>query len=78
MHELQRFHYDTAWTANPMALAALTKLVGPAQILFGSDYPYRTGADNVQGLAEHGFSAAELQAVVRGNALRLLPRLAGA
>ncbi len=74
LHELKRFYYDTAWAAHPMALASLTKLVDVSQILFGSDYPYRTGADHVKGLAEYGFSAAELQAIGRDNALRLLPR----
>jgi predicted TIM-barrel fold metal-dependent hydrolase len=74
MHELQRFYYDTAWTANPMALASLTRLVKPSQIVFGSDYPYRTGLDNVTGLADYGFSSAELRAIERDNALRLLPR----
>jgi len=74
MYELQRFHYDTAWTANPMALASLTRLVKPSQIVFGSDYPYRTGLDNVTGLADYGFSSAELRAIERDNALRLLPR----
>ena len=73
LFELQRFHYDTAWAAHPMALASLTKLVGPSQIVFGSDYPYRTGEDNVKGLVAYGFPAAELQAIMRGNALRLLP-----
>ncbi len=72
--ELQRFYYDTAWSAHPGALASLTKLVNVAQILFGSDYPYRTGIDHVKGLAEYGFSAADLRAIERGNALRLLPR----
>ena len=74
LHELKRFYYDTAWAAHPMALASLTKLVDVSQILFGSDYPYRTGADNVKGLAEYGFSGAELRAIGRDNALRLLPR----
>ena len=74
MHELQRFYYDTAWSAHPMALASLTQLVKPTQIVFGSDYPYRTGIDHVKGLAEHGFSAADLRAIERDNALRLLPR----
>jgi predicted TIM-barrel fold metal-dependent hydrolase len=74
LFELKRFYYDTAWAAHPMALASLTKLVDASQILFGSDYPYRTGADNVKGLAEYGFSASDLQAIGRDNALRLLPR----
>ena len=73
--ELQRFYYDTAWSAHPMALGSLTKLVPVSQILFGSDYPYRTGADHVKGLQEYGFSEADLRAIGRDNALRLLPRL---
>jgi len=75
MAELQRFHYDTAWSAHPMALASLTRLVGTPQILFGSDYPYRTGEDNVKGLAAYGFDNADLRAIGRDNALRLLPKL---
>lgn len=36
--------------------------------------PPRQGADHVKGLAEYGFSPAELRAIGRDNALRLLPR----
>jgi len=50
--ELKRFFYDTAWSAHPMALASLTRLVPTSQVLFGSDYPYRTGEDHVKGLME--------------------------
>ena len=74
LHELKRFYYDTAWSAHPGALASLTKLVDVSQILFGSDYPYRTGEDNVKGLIDYGFSSADLRAIGRENALRLLPR----
>lgn len=74
--ELQRFFYDTAWTANRWALPSLLSLVGTPQVLFGSDYPYRTGAANIAGLIEYNrFSAAELRAIGRDNALRLLPGL---
>lgn len=75
--ELQRFHYDTAWSAHPMALSSLMQLVGSSQVLLGSDYPYRTGADNVRGLQAYGFSRGDLRAIERDNALRLLPGLAG-
>jgi predicted TIM-barrel fold metal-dependent hydrolase len=74
LHELQRFYYDTAWSAHPGALASLTKLVSVSQILLGSDYPYRTGADNVKGLLDYGFSEADFKAITRGNALRLMPK----
>ncbi len=73
--ELQRFYYDTAQAAHPMALASLTKLVPASQIVFGSDFPYRTAADHVKGLMAFGFSASDLAAVDRENAVRLIPRL---
>ena len=74
LHELQRFYYDTAWSAHPMALASLTRLVRPSQILFGSDFPYRTGEDNVKGILDYGFTGADVQAIVHDNAARLMPR----
>ncbi len=74
LFELQRFYYDTAWSAHPGALASLLKLVNVSQVLFGSDYPYRSGEDHVKGLAAYGFSDADLRAIGRDNALRLMPR----
>ncbi|HXJ77252.1 MAG TPA: amidohydrolase family protein [Candidatus Methylomirabilis sp.] len=74
-HELRRFNYDVAQAAHPMALASLLKLVPVSQVLFGTDFPFRTSVDHVRGLADYGFSAADLQAIERGNAVRLLPRL---
>lgn len=74
MTELQRFHYDTAWSMHAPALAALTRLVKTSQVLFGSDYPYRTGIDHVTGIQAFGFSDADLRAIGRDNAVRLMPR----
>jgi predicted TIM-barrel fold metal-dependent hydrolase len=77
MAELKRFYYDTAQTSNPIAMAALTKMVAVSQIVFGTDYPYRTGIDHVKGLREAGlFTDEQLASIERGNALKLLPRLA--
>jgi len=73
--ELKRFYYDTAQAAHPYALASLTRLIPVSQIVFGTDYPYRTAIDHVKGLADYGFSAADLQAIDRENAVRLMPRL---
>jgi len=74
-HELKRFYYDTAQASHPYALASLTRLIPISQIVFGTDYPYRTAADHVKGLADHGFTTGDLMAIDRDNALRLLPRL---
>ena len=72
--QLHRFYYDTAQVANAVTIGALAKLVPVSQIVFGTDYPYRTGAEHVQGLVAR-FGAQELQAIDRDNALRILPRL---
>jgi 6-methylsalicylate decarboxylase len=57
-------------------LGTLAKLIPVSQIVYGTDYPYRTGADHTQGVSAH-FSGSDLAAVNRGNALRLIPRLKG-
>jgi predicted TIM-barrel fold metal-dependent hydrolase len=43
--------------------------------MFGSDYPYVSIGDTVDGLRSLGFSPEELDAIGRYNALRLLPSL---
>ena len=75
--QLRRFYYDTAQVANAVTIGALAKLVPVTQIVFGTDYPYRTGAEHVRGLAAN-FDAAELKLIDRENALRILPRLRAA
>ena len=76
--ELKRFYYDTAQTSNKAAMSALSAIIPVSQIVFGTDYPYRTGIDHVKGLRESGvFTDAQLMDIERGNALKLLPRLTG-
>ena len=76
LHELQKFHYDTALATSPVPLGALLKLVPITQVLFGTDFPSGGNmVDGVKGLDECGFSAVELSAIERDNALRLVPRL---
>jgi predicted TIM-barrel fold metal-dependent hydrolase len=75
--ELTRFYYDTAQTANKAAMSALTAVIPTSQIVFGTDFPYRTSIDHVKGLRSCGvFTDAQLMDIERGNALKLLPRLA--
>jgi 6-methylsalicylate decarboxylase len=75
LHELTRFHYDIAQTANPVPIASFRKLIPTTQMLFGTDYPYGIGCQgHVRALAECGFNAAELAMIERENALKLLPR----
>ena len=73
---LKRFHYDTAQAAHVYAMSSLSKLVPTSQIVFGTDAPFRTAMDHVEGLKKCGcFSEADLRAIDSGNTLRLLPRL---
>jgi predicted TIM-barrel fold metal-dependent hydrolase len=54
-------------------------MVPTSQILFGTDFPLGGGSAAVvaRGLLDNGgFTAQELRAIERDNALRLLPRLA--
>jgi predicted TIM-barrel fold metal-dependent hydrolase len=71
-HELNRFYYDTAQVSNEVTIQALAKLVGVSQIVFGTDFPYRTGAEHAAGLTAR-FNAKDLAAIDRTNALRILP-----
>ncbi len=76
MHELQRFHYDIAQTANPAPMSCLKQLIPATQILYGTDYPYGIGCTaHVAALARCGFSPSELTAIERDNAVKLVPRL---
>jgi predicted TIM-barrel fold metal-dependent hydrolase len=72
--ELNRFFYDTAQVSNAVTLDALAQLVPVSQIVFGTDFPYRTAADHAKGVEAH-FKGEDLKKVDRENALRLLPRL---
>ena len=75
---MKRFHFDVAGAANRGALASLTQIVAPSQIVFGTDFPPGgSSAAVAKALADVGmFSAADLQAIGRDNAVRLLPRFA--
>jgi 6-methylsalicylate decarboxylase len=76
--EAGKFYYDIAQSFSPAPMAALKKAVPLSQIVFGTDYPFRTAVEHVKGLKDCGvFNARELQAIHRDNALRLLPRLRG-
>ncbi len=69
-----RFFYDTAQAANPVSMGALRQVVPVSQIVFGTDYPFRTAGEHVSALESGGvFSDAELKGIWRGNAARVLP-----
>ncbi len=75
MYELRKFHYDTAQGNHSGALAALMKIVTSSQVLYGTDFPFRDGAEENGGLSAFRFEAKDLRAIERDNALKLLPTL---
>jgi predicted TIM-barrel fold metal-dependent hydrolase len=73
--EAAKLYYDTAQTSNAAAMSALLKVAPVSQIVFGTDFPFRTASDHVKGLKECGvFSAKNLRDIDRENAVRLLPQ----
>lgn len=75
MHELRKFHYDTAQGHHEGALKSLLAVIPTSQILYGTDYPFWDGRRVSNDLAKGGFSTAERMAIDRDNAARLFPRL---
>jgi predicted TIM-barrel fold metal-dependent hydrolase len=79
MYYLKRFYYDLAISANPHALRSLQELVGPEQVLYGSDNPFlpaqlvANGIDFIE--KYNGYSNEDRKLIFRSNALKLFPRL---
>jgi 6-methylsalicylate decarboxylase len=75
LYELRRLFYDTASAVNPPNMAALRALVPLTQILFGTDNPWVPVATTSNLVDGFGFTAEEVGAINRDNALRLFPHL---
>lgn len=75
--ELARLHYDTANATHPTIIAALLKLAPVSQITYGSDYPYFPMLEQIESFKRLELNSSQMHAIERGNAERLVPRLAG-
>ncbi len=75
--ELRKLYYDTASAASPASVAALRIMAATDHILFGTDYPFVNAARQLEELQHTSMSAAEREAIDRGNAIALLPHLRG-
>lgn len=76
---LKRFYFDTALSSSSYALPSLLSFAEPTHITFGSDWPFATKERSAfyrQVLDDYPLTAAQRVAIGRGNAERLLPRLA--
>ena len=73
--ELQRLFVDTAGAGTAGAMAAALAVLPPSQILYGSDFPYLSHAENLSLLKERGFSNELALRIDRSNAQALFPGL---
>ncbi len=74
----RRFYYDTAQSCHPAVLAALKVVADPTHIMFGTDFPWGLAHEHAARLKACGLSDAEVQAIGRDNAIRLLGEGVGA
>jgi predicted TIM-barrel fold metal-dependent hydrolase len=75
MHELGKIYVDVVGVTTPGALKAVLDIVLMSHLLFGTDFPFWAPDTTIKGLAALELSAADLQAIERDNALKLMPGL---
>ncbi|QHC31866.1 MULTISPECIES: amidohydrolase family protein [unclassified Streptomyces] len=80
--DLRRFYFDTALSASPSALPSLLAFAAPGHVLYGSDWPfaaeeYGTVFDSMLD-GYDGYEPGRLDAINRGSAEALFPRLRAA
>jgi 6-methylsalicylate decarboxylase len=73
--EFRRFYYELAQGNTLGQITALLKMVTMSQVLYGTDFPFRDGAEVNAGIAAYGFKPKDLRSIEREIALKLIPRL---
>ena len=74
--EFAKLYFECAQACSRTNMAALRSLTPDSQILFGSDYPIFPVSYGAGEFAKLDLTAQTRQAIARGNALALMPRLA--
>jgi predicted TIM-barrel fold metal-dependent hydrolase len=72
---LRRFYYELAQGNTEGQIAALLKMAPVSQLLYGTDYPFRDGAEVNAGIAAYSFSPDDIRSIESGAAHTLLPHL---
>jgi len=73
--EFRKFYYEMAQGNTPGQIAALLKMVPMSQVLYGTDFPFRDGAEINAGIAAYGFNPDDIRSIEREVAFKLIPRL---
>ncbi len=71
----RKFFYEVAQGNTPAQLFALMQMVDIAQVMLGSDYPFRKGVEAVNGVHNYKFTPDEIKAIESENAIRVMPSL---
>ncbi|HXZ84304.1 MAG TPA: amidohydrolase family protein, partial [Myxococcota bacterium] len=77
--QLRKFYFDVALSGTPSALPSLLAFAAPDHVLFGSDFPFANDAVVASFTRLYDafpLAAEQRQAIERGTAERLFPRLA--
>jgi predicted TIM-barrel fold metal-dependent hydrolase len=72
--EYRKLYFDMAQGYYPVNYEAMHKLVPDTHMMFGTDYPYFSQTNAVDGLKKLHLPAGLLAKIERGNAEALLPR----
>ncbi len=73
LDQLGRLHVDAVTTTSEGAFAAVSRLFGNENIVFGSDYPYVPIEATAGGLRNLSLAPATLDGIAATNARTLLP-----
>ncbi len=73
--ELAKIYVDIVGVTSPGMIKAVLDIVPMDHLLYGSDYPFWSPETTVSGLADLELDPADLAAIERGNALKLMPNL---
>ncbi len=75
MPEFKKFYYELAQGNTKAQLFGLSQIVDSSHMLYGTDFPYRDGAEVNGGIAGWNFTAADLSAINNVTAMKLMPNL---
>jgi predicted TIM-barrel fold metal-dependent hydrolase len=74
---LRKFYYELAQGNTRAQIGALLQMAPVSQVLYGTDFPFRNGAEVNSGIAAYSFGADDVRSIEREAALKLMPQLKG-